>query len=265
MALIKYYVNGVGGSTGADLATVSPLYTSGTVYYLGNATTGNSDANAGTDRVAPLATLAHAYAVAAAGDIIDVLAGHSETLGSIVWAKAGLRLVGEGAGALVPRFVGSTSLSIEVTAAGCMFDNLQFGPTTFAGGITLQLEASNARCNNLSFVTGANETSSCFGMTGAGSAQNARITNCTFTSGSKLSYAIELSSTWTDVTMENVVLDGSSFGWATYAWRNDATITRLCITGLQLLNGSDVLIGTGTTGYIQVSEQSGSSQIDWTP
>lgn len=265
MASIKTYVNGAGGATGAELATVAPLYTSGAVYYLGNATSGNSDSNAGTDRIAPLATLAQAYSNASAGDIIDVLAGHTETLPAVTFGKAGLRLIGEGAGTSAPIFVASDTIGIAVTAAGCMFDNLRFGPSTIAAGVAISLQASNVRCNALTFTTGANETAGMLALAGAGSAQNASITNCTFTSGSALGYAIEAAANWTDVTIDNLVLDGGSTGWSTAAWRCDGAYTRLCVTGLQLLNGSDVLIVTGTTGYIQVAEQSGSSVVDWTP
>jgi len=267
MASIKTYVNGAGGSTGAALATIKPLQTTGVIYYLGNATAGASDSNAGTDRSAPVATLAHAYSLASAGDIIDVLAGHNEVLGSgVALNKSGLSLVGEGSGALVPKFTTGSGVSIGIEVqASTLLDNLQFGPSLNAAGITLQLETLSF-CNALIFNTGANETSGAMAIVGTANAcDGSRFTNITFTSGSALGYALEMSVNHANLVFDNVVFDGSSFGWSTYAWRIDGTITNLRVTGLQLLNGSDMLIGTNTKAYMQVSEQSGSSQIDWTP
>ena len=93
MASIRSYKNGAGGSSGADLAVLKPTYQSGNYWYVGNATTGNSDANAGTERAKPLSTSAQANTNAAAGDTIVYLSGHNEILSSAVtWSHAGLSL-----------------------------------------------------------------------------------------------------------------------------------------------------------------------------
>jgi hypothetical protein len=42
VASIRSYKNGAGGSSGADLAVLSPTYQSGNYYYVGNATPGAS-------------------------------------------------------------------------------------------------------------------------------------------------------------------------------------------------------------------------------
>jgi len=264
MASIKNYVNGVGGTTGAELATAAPLQASGTIYYLGNATPGASDSNAGTERVKPLLTMAQAYANASAGDIIDVLAGHSEILSTgVTFNKDKLSVVGEGDGSTVPSFtMNDGSNGFAVTAAGCLFDNLKFAVPTSAG-TTMQLQAMTT-CQNLTFLTGALETAS-FSMSNASSGSVIRgLTVTASAAGAAIAVIVPGAITIDNITMDNVVIDAGSYAWATTAFQIN-TALRINITNLQLLNGSDMSLPTGSTGYIHVSEQSGSSKIDWTP
>jgi hypothetical protein len=264
MASIKNYVNGVGGSDGAELATIAPLQASGTIYYLGNATSGASDSNSGTERAKPLLTMAQAYANASAGDIIDVLAGHNEILSTVVtFNKAKLSVIGEGSGSTVPSFTMNDAgdNAFAVTADGCLFDNLQFAVPTSTG--TTMNVAALATLKNLTFRTGSLETASLSLSNASSGSFVSGLTVTATVSGAAIAVLIPGAITIDNITMDNIVIDAGSFSWATYAMQIN-TALRLNITNLQLLNGSDVIVPTGSTGYIHVSEQSGSSNIAWT-
>src|SRR5689334_19357234 len=113
MASPNIYPNGVGGSTGASLATAAPLYASGQVWYVSSTTGVDGASPAGLDRVKPLATLAQAYTNAAAGDFIVCLSGHVETLTSAqTIGKADIKLVGEGTGSSRPRFTRNADINM---------------------------------------------------------------------------------------------------------------------------------------------------------
>lgn len=269
MASIKNYVNGVGGSTGAELATISPLMSSGTIYYLGNATSGASDSNSGTERTKPLATIGQAYTNAAADlaqpCIIDVLAGHNEIVSSSVTLNTvGLSIIGEGAGSTTPCFTMANNTSVfTISAAGTMLDNLKF-PVATGNGSNIVVSAK-AFLNNLTHLTGAFGTAAIAINTGA---SGTSITNTTITKSEDGTSQIAIyvgPFTFTDIVVDNLIIDAGSFTWGTYSWSNGGGILqRLRATNVQLLNGSDVALYTGTTGYFHVSERSGSSVVDWT-
>ena len=265
MASIRAYVNGAGGSLGADLAVLKPVYTSGVYWYVGSSDAGASDANAGTERGKPLLTLAQAYANASAGDTIDLLSGHAETIGTnIVVAKAGLSIVGEGIGSSAPRLTAGSAITLEVTAAYVTLDNIYFPASTFAAAVRVQTEAAGISMNALIFECGANDTNETINVSTGSSA--IRLTNSRFTSvATGASVAIECANNMAGLTLDNVTIDGGSFGWAAYAWRMDATITSIRATNINILNGSNVIVGTGCTGTIQVGTATSDSEVNWTP
>lgn len=270
MASIRAYQDGAGGSSGADLAQLKPVYTSGTIYYLGNATTGNSDSNSGKERVAPLSTLAQANTNMSAGDALVILASHSETLASAVTlSNNGLTIVGEGSGTTIPRFTNNVAATmINWTGTGIMMDNIYFPASTSASQVRMTISGARFEVRNLKVDCGANDTAT--GSVTTAGAVTGRFFSCAFTATGATptpALTIAAASSPTDITMDTVTFDAGSFTWNANALLvgAGATVTRLRATKLSLLNGSHVSVPTGTTGYIQVSTVTGDSRIDWTP
>jgi hypothetical protein len=270
VASIKTYVNGAGGSSGADLATLKPLYTPGTVYYVGNTVTGNSDSNAGTERTLPWATASHAQATVSSGDSVVFLAGHSESIGSLItWSQTGLSLVGEGSGTTIPRFTNATGATMwSITGAGYLLDTLYFPSSSVTASTRISTNVAGHIFNALSFDCGTNDTGTSLLLSGTG-ANNVRVTNSVFKAVAACpGLGINNTGAISDLALDNVTFDAGSFQWTisgAKVWNVSTGITRLRATRLNLYNGSVAFISTGTTGYIQVSGQTGDSQVNWTP
>lgn len=203
---------------------------------------------------------------AAAGDTIVYLPYHSESISSaVVLAHAGLSLVGEGTGAAVPRFTAAGAVAMfDLTGAGILLDNLYFPPSSAVPTARVRVGAAGASLNALQFDCGTNDTNQSLGFISG--ASNASVRNTRFTSvGAQPAIAWEVSSNVTDLAVDNVTFDGGSFGWSTYAWRLDATVTRLRAKRIYQFNGSNILITTGTSGTLNVISATGADRVDWTP
>lgn len=266
MAAIRSYKNGAGGSSGADLAVLKPVLSSGVFWYVGNATPGASDANAGTERTKPLLTSAQANTNASAGDTVVYLSGHNEIIGtSVVLSHAGLALVGEGTGASVPRFTCSASIAMfSIGAAGIILDNLYFPASTAVPTARVSIASTNTIMNAIQCDCGANDTTA--GLVVTAGAGAVRVTNSRFTSvAAGAAIGMSVTSATSDIFMDTVTFDGGSFGWSDYALKATAAISRLRATRVYLLNGSNVILPTGTTGNLNVAGASGDSVVSWTP
>jgi hypothetical protein len=262
---ITSYINGAGGSTGADLAILDRISASGLIYFVGNAVTGASDSNSGLDRGKPLLTTAQAYSNASAGDTIVYLESHAESIGSAVTlAKAGLSLVGEGSGSSVPRLTCTGVIAmLDITAAGVLLDNLYFPVSTAAATARVRVGAADALLNALQFDCGASDTNRSLSfVTGASSC---KLTNSRFTSvAATPAAAIEVINATAGLTMDSVTFDGGSFEWSAAAFLGTAAVTRLRATRMYQLNGSDAVLATGSTGVWQTEIATGNSRLNWT-
>lgn len=266
MSSIQAYPNGAGGSTGADLAVLKPAYYSGNVWYLGNATAGNSDANAGTERSAPLATLSQAYTNAAAGDTIVILASHAQSLGSAqTLGKIGLAVVGEGSGGMRPSFTCTAGIAMfDVTAAGVLIDNLYFPASTSAPTARVRTNSVFTRINRCQFDCGASDTTRAVEfITGAGQC-SIRGTTFTATAATPAS-AIEVLNAMSHLEMDSVTFDGGAFGWSGYAFKGTAAVTALSATRMNRLSGSHVTLATGGTGKWYDGVTTTDARMVWTP
>jgi hypothetical protein len=266
MAAIGSYKNGAGGSSGADLAALEPTLQSGTYWYVGNSVAGASNSNTGTERSKPLLTTAQANTNAAAGDTIVYLSGHNEVISTaVVLAHAGLSLVGEGTAGSVPRLTcGGTVAMLDITGAGIQLDNLYFPASTAVPTARVRIASSGVLCNALQFDCGLSDTSRALSyITGAG---QCRLTNSRFTSvAATPAVGIEIINATADLTFDTVTFDGGSFGWTDYAIKGTAAATRFRWTRVYQLNGSHILLPTGSTGVLNVLGASGDSRTAWTP
>jgi hypothetical protein len=263
--------NGVGGTTGAAIALLSPLYTSGDIWYVSSSTGSDAAAPRGKERIRPLATLAQACTNAAVGDIIVCLSGHAETLTSgQTFSEANQLIIGEGSGSTRPRFTrGADIVMFNVTAAGVQFNNIYFPATTVAStssrvkfaGVRNELIGCYFECGTLDngaaleTVTGASQV----GITGS----NYFVSTSTSTA-SQPANAITVTNTITDLEIDTLVLDGGSSGWSDpYALKVSGAITRMRATNVDLLGDSDVTIVTGTTGHFHIRNKTGSPRVAW--
>jgi len=112
---------------GAPYLNVSPVLTTGKVFFV-DSSTGKSG-NTGDDSLRPMATLAQALAKtrASKGDYVICMPGHAETTSAIAMSKAGVRVIGMGIGRNRPTFTSDATAAdvINVTAANCMLENIR--------------------------------------------------------------------------------------------------------------------------------------------
>lgn len=178
----KHYENGlVEIADGGITDTVADIFVTGAVYWV-NSVTGN-DANAGTNRNAPKATLAGAISAATAnnGDLIVIEADHSESLGSSVSiSKAGLRIMGLGTGSSKPSFTVTAAVDgLNFSAARCEISNCRFpAGTTTANTSRCNLGAAGLRVFDCDFLCGANDLET---ITVPDAGDDAEVNGCTFT------------------------------------------------------------------------------------
>lgn len=271
MASYILWPNGIGGSTGSELATAAPLYASGDVWYVLSTSGSDAASPRGKERERPLATLAQAHTNAAAGDTIVLLSGHSETLTAAqTFNKAGLNVVGEGSGSTRPRFTRNGNVVMfDVTAAGVTFENIYFVASASASALSrLRTAAVTTVIKNCYFECGASDTGPATEyITGAGQAtisDTFYVSTATVVTAQPDS-AIKVTNAVTDIVLNDVTIDGDDFGWSNpFAFNGAAAITRLRANNINLLNNSDMTLATGTvTSYITVNNSSGSARIVW--
>lgn len=267
------YSGGLGGSTGDELCTYSNLVISPTnnVWYVHFATGVDSGTPAGRERLQPLKTLAQAYTNAVAGDIIVFLSGHAQTLTAVqTIAKAGLRLVSEGNGvANMAKFTtnGAAVGIFNITAAAVLVANMYF-PTglvnTTAARIVVDAVAG-VTIRGCHFDCSARETT--YGAIGPSLGTTyCRIEDCTFVSTATAVSAVPAAAILTanplsDCTVDGCTFDGGTVGWGSgYAINFGDAVTRLMAVNVDLLNGSDFTVASGSY-VINIRNRTGSARL----
>lgn len=252
--------NGLAG-TGFGLATALNDYFSGSTFWL-DTNLGN-DSNAGTERELPLKTLAQANTNSAAGDLIVIEAGSFESeASSLTFSKAGVTILGLGQGASRPRYTAAGTVDMfSVTAAGVRIFNMYFPASTAVATSRIKTAAAETEINGCYFEHGANDTA--VGVSIATSANNCRlIDNVHSVTASRPAVAVSVSGAVTDLYVENLTLNGGSYGWTDYAFKVSAAATRIYVNGLSLANRSDFGITiTGTSYKIFGIDPSGSGRV----
>lgn len=265
MASPYLYINS-GGSVGARLATRRPVYSSGQRWYL-SSVIGNDTYN-GRNREKPFATLSAAHTAAAAGDIIQALPGHSENLAAAqTFNKAGIKLLGEGEGASLPRFTCTGTVNMfDVTAAGLLFESIYFPASTAVATSRVRVATANVRFYGCTWECGASDTNRAVSLiTGA---SQVRFYGCEFKSTASVVTAqpavgLEVVNAVTDVELEQVIFNGGTVGFSDYALKGTAAITRFLGIDVQFINEADFFFATGTSGDFHISSGSGSARGQW--
>jgi hypothetical protein len=267
---VKAFLNGIGESSGDSLATSKNLYLTGNVWYVHYGTGTDAGSPAGKNRLAPLKTLAQAHTNAASDDIIVLLAGHTETLTANQVVNKGLTIVGCGTG------TGTGGMpQLKVNAAAAAVLNLQaarisirniYFPTSVQSNSVERLYTSGATdllVKDCYFDCGANDTVAALRV----GDNRLRVEGCTFvsvaTGSTKPHSAIYIPGAIADILVSDCIFDGGTVGWST-EWAFHATgaaTTNLRMQGISLLRDSDIGLHASTTGYVQVSNTTGSGRV----
>lgn len=243
---MTYLPNGIGETLGDQLVTGKPLLTTGAVYYVSSGS--GDDTYSGLNKERPKATLDGAQTVAADGDIIVLLDGHTETYTAALSITKELVIVGSGSSNGIPtcsfgmnadaglweitsaatgiqvrnvkfrsNLVSSTAQRVDMDAdsavfAGCYFEMSGFdqGPGLFIG-----TSKANVRVESTSFVSTATSiaTAPVAGLRTEGVTTDLWIVDCVF--------------------------DGGQYGWAAYAYDELGAATRRRGEQITLIRGAD--------------------------
>lgn len=259
-------------SSGPAVLTQAPFITPGAIIWV-DSVLGN-DANAGTKRKAPKATVfgaAGAYSVATTGvgDMIVCEATHAESISSaFTWSKNSIRLVSYGSGTARATFTAAVAAGATVTVSGTnnKFDNLYWPAATAAITSKFSLTGAGNWVRANQFDAGSSDAIDQI-IINAGN--NALIESCTFTvtalpSGTTQS-GITMTGTTTGCIFRDLTFDGGTFGWTEDAFVvENANCDQWDIQRLTLLNNSWLaLTATGMKGNISGLTQDLASGVRW--
>lgn len=234
--------------SGPDILVNDGGYFVGSVLWV-NSVTG-SDANAGTEPELPKATWVSAYSVAAAGDLILLAASHDETVSvAQTLNTANVATVGMGIGTAKAK-LRSTVAGVTITpnVAGLQFHNLYFPASTAATTARLSVAAGGTDCiiRDCDFECGAQDTTSTVTIAGA----RTYVRGCTFTAtASRPGRAILVSGAVASCIYEDILIDGSSYGWVSPAFGITAAATLMTLENVRLANKSDFVVTSTGTSY----------------
>ncbi len=180
----KNYENGIiSTSDSGDIDISQDIMVTGDVYWV-NSVTGDN-ANAGTNRIEPKATLAGAVSAAttANGDIIIIEEEHIETSATeITIDKSNLKIYGLGTGTNKPTFTVSGNVDlINFTGSTIEINNLRFAKGTAAHTARVNINGGVHVVKNCDFICGANDLNSITVESPSGTTIAPLIEGCTFT------------------------------------------------------------------------------------
>ena len=270
---MKVYPNGLETLGGDDLLSQAPLWVGGAVWWVNSVTGSDAASPAGQDRERPLATLAQAITNSAAGDIVVLQSGHTETLTG-AQGILGRTVVGVGttsgkpAAQLLINAAAASCLNLD--AAGSHLRNIYFPAAvqsdTGNGKVRI---ASVANCS----VVGCYFESSGLDQMAAiqidVSSTGARVQNCTFVStataiATRPTRGLYTGGAVTDLFVTGNVFDDGTVGYSTAALDFSAAAnTRLVAYGNSLLRGADAKFHASQTGIFGVGTLTGGSGVSW--
>jgi hypothetical protein len=246
----KNYENGIisVGDSG-DLVISQDIMMTGVVFYV-DSVNGN-DANAGTNRLEPKATLASAVSAATTtqADIIIIEAGHTETSATeITIDKGNLRIYGLGTGSSKPSFTVSGNVDLfNFTASTIELNNLRFPKGTAAHTARVNINGGVHAVKNCDFICGANDLHSITIESPSGTTIAPLIEGCTFTieeDGPSTGIFIQASIA-TDVRVVGCTFDGGDYNFDNGGLYT-ATSTKMFLKDNVLLNEASI-VTTGST------------------
>lgn len=262
---------GLGESLGDDLIINGPLVHTGQVWWVSSDTGSDAASPRGLERARPLATLAQAVSNAAAGDIIVLMDGHSETISSAVAVNKRLVIVGSGQASGIPTVQLSVTGNIEmlsITATQVELRNIRFLKRVTASANTkIDAGSDGFRMIGCYVECGDNDTGPGVRLTGNYSS----VRGTTF-----LSVATAASSAPDEGLrpvadfgpyIDDCVFDGGEHGWLN-GWAIDqdgegGPVTGFRAQNLSLLRGSDVRLHDTCEAHVLANVGSYAPRIDF--
>lgn len=266
------FPNGLGQPLGDILAMNAPLHASGNVWYVLSTIGDDASASGGLDDNSPLATLRQAYLNAADDDIICLLSGHTETLGTLLVIEKRLCIVGAGSNNGRPTVKLTHALetgTLQIAADDVEVRNIWFEE---AYGLTANtIFVSGDRFRMIGCYLEAGEFNNYPVLRISGDA--ARIVDSTFISiatarDAQPSKAISMDAGGVIELLEldGLVLSGGAYGWSdpyVFEVESETAITLLKAQNVSLLLGADMRISATTTGWINIATATGGAHVVW--
>jgi hypothetical protein len=249
---------------------------SGKIWYVCNASGANGldDVSpAGQQRKRPLLTTAQAITNASAGDTIQYLAGHSETVSSTIAAnKAGLHFISEGTTATRALLTTASAVPVmTISASGVWTENISFTVTHASASCILTSGSltgvQHIDCSFSTTLANAALVSWASAITGG------RLDGCTFTSNATATANIPavgwlIGAVCVDTEVDTCTWSGGPdagyLGWTSYALRATSAVTRMTMIDCDFLNDSDMQLATGSIYKIHRRNLSGSALAELT-
>ena len=246
----KHYENGIVGRTeDGDALITSDIFVTGVVYWVNS--TGGNDANAGTNRNAPKATLGSALtsATASNGDVIILEEGHAETSATaIALNEAGITVMGLGAGSTKPAFTVSGNVDLfAITAARVKLYNLRFPVGTNAHTARIDVAAAGCYIKDCDFTCGANDLLS---ITVPDGGDDLTVDGCTFTisaDGPDCGIKVE-SATTLGLKVIDCTFDGGSYDFDDAGLYSAVAHTEFLYDGNTLTNKASIIHTAASKG-----------------
>jgi len=265
------YVNGFGATSGDDLLLDEPWYTDGTAIYVDSAD--GSDSNSGVSRIQPKQTLAAGITAASSGDYVILLSGFSQTLTAVQLVTAGITIVAEGTSGGQPtatlKMNSASAHLLDITGGNVELRNIKFVTNTQANAsAAVRVGDSSAATACLikgcRFEGSVTDTGSLLEIKNADRLVVEDTTVVMSGTAASLGVGILVSDVaLANLTLQDIVLDGGTGGWAGGVALDGSasTMTFVTIENMTLLRGSDVALKTVSSGRVNVSANDSSRVI----
>lgn len=264
---MPYHPNGAGESLGDILCTTTNLYTGTSILYVHHT---GSDANAGTSKEAPKATVAGANSATVTGSMIMLLDGHTETIASTVTvANNAVVIVGAGQSSGKPTVKltnnQAAAAMIVMSGTGCELRNVWLEEDAQANSVQrVTMSGLFGRMSGCYVESNGNSDA----LDVVISAAYCRVMSNTFISTSTTVAtrpvgAISCTS-GTYIEIGDNVFDGGTVGYSDYAVKLITAIAGLKGSGNSFLRGADFtkpVVGADD-GYFAAPTVSGASVIE---
>lgn len=250
----NFWPNGIGESVGDDLASSTPLYAVGHIWFVSSLTGIDAASPAGRNKEKPLATLNQAVTNAASGDLIVLLTGHTETRTSAMTISKSLTIVGVGTTSGKPSVQlknNSAAASMWTLAtAGILVEvrNVYFpAQVQSCSAIKIAYSAGSLRFVGCYFEANAFDAAAVIQLPTSGTDSHFDFIDSTMISTGTSTTSQPLAGISIASITAHVRLDGSVFSDGTYGWSGDAAVN---ITGAgvsETVRGINVSLLLGAT------------------
>lgn len=271
----NFWPNGVGESVGDDLASSTPLYTSGSIWYVQSTTGTDAASPAGKNKEKPLATLNQANTNAASGDIVVLLSAHTETRTSAITITKSLTIVGAGTSGGKPspqlkNNAAAASLFVINTAGIYVeFRNIYFPAQVQSCSSTkINNGQGNLRFVGCYFEANVFDTAAVITIPATGTESTFGFIDSTMISTGVSTGSQPLVGISGTSHTAHIRLDGSTFSDGTYGWSGDSAVTITAAGSTESIRGIGVSLLLGATlalpatrTWIQVGTATGGGRV----